>query len=110
MSFQNFERALSTRPDTLPASDHPLSGIAMTGADIVVQVLADQAVDTIFGYPGARTLLVHDALLEDPDLNHYLVRHEQGAAHAADGYARTTNKVGVLNSPRCSAASWASSF
>ncbi|PLX85413.1 MAG: acetolactate synthase, large subunit, biosynthetic type [Desulfuromonas sp.] len=66
-----------------------------TGAQILLECLKLEGVDTIFGYPGARTLLVHDALMEDPDIKHYLVRHEQGAAHAADGYARTTNKVGV---------------
>lgn len=66
-----------------------------TGAQILLECLKLEGVDTIFGYPGARTLLVHDALMDDPDIKHYLVRHEQGAAHAADGYARTTNKVGV---------------
>ena len=66
-----------------------------TGAQILLECLKEEGVDTIFGYPGAKTLLVHDALYDDPDLQHILVRHEQGAAHAADGYARTTGKVGV---------------
>jgi acetolactate synthase-1/2/3 large subunit len=66
-----------------------------TGAQILLECLKLEGVDTIFGYPGARTLLVHDALLDEPGINHILVRHEQGAAHAADGYARTTGKVGV---------------
>lgn len=66
-----------------------------TGAQILLECLKREGVDTIFGYPGARTLLVHDALLGDKELRHVLVRHEQGAAHAADGYARTTGKVGV---------------
>ncbi|ABQ24832.1 biosynthetic-type acetolactate synthase large subunit [Geotalea uraniireducens] len=66
-----------------------------TGAQILLECLKREGVDTIFGYPGAKTLLVHDALYDDPDLRHILVRHEQGAAHAADGYARTTGKVGV---------------
>jgi acetolactate synthase I/II/III large subunit len=66
-----------------------------TGAQILLECLKEEGVDTIFGYPGAKTLLVHDALYDDPDLRHILVRHEQGAAHAADGYARTTGKVGV---------------
>ncbi|BCR03880.1 acetolactate synthase [Desulfuromonas versatilis] len=65
------------------------------GAQILLECLKREGVDTIFGYPGARTLLVHDALMDDQDIRHYLVRHEQGAAHAADGYARTTGKVGV---------------
>lgn len=65
------------------------------GAQILLECLKLEGVDTIFGYPGAKTLLVHDALYDDPELRHILVRHEQGAAHAADGYARTTGKVGV---------------
>ncbi len=65
------------------------------GAEILLDCLKREGVDTIFGYPGARTLLVHDALMGDRELRHILVRHEQGAAHAADGYARTTGKVGV---------------
>ncbi len=66
-----------------------------TGAQILLECLKREGVDTIFGYPGARSLLVHDALMDDPDIRHILVRHEQAAAHAADGYARTTGKVGV---------------
>jgi acetolactate synthase-1/2/3 large subunit len=66
-----------------------------TGAQILLDCLNREGVDTIFGYPGARSLLVHDALMDDPDIRHILVRHEQAAAHAADGYARTTGKVGV---------------
>ncbi|HEY6839340.1 MAG TPA: biosynthetic-type acetolactate synthase large subunit [Geobacteraceae bacterium] len=66
-----------------------------TGAQILLECLKREGVDTIFGYPGAKTLLVHDAIYDDPDLCHILVRHEQGAAHAADGYARSTGKVGV---------------
>ena len=66
-----------------------------TGARILLECLKREGVNTIFGYPGARSLLVHDALMDDADIRHILVRHEQGAAHAADGYARTTGKVGV---------------
>ena len=66
-----------------------------TGAQILLDCLKQEGVDTIFGYPGARTLLVHDALMDEKEIRHILVRHEQGAAHAADGYARTTGKVGV---------------
>lgn len=65
------------------------------GAQILLDCLKAEGVDVIFGYPGARTLQVHDALMLDTDIRHILVRHEQGAAHAADGYARTTGKVGV---------------
>ncbi len=66
-----------------------------TGAQILLDCLKREGVDIIFGYPGARSLLVHDALMDDPDIRHILVRHEQAAAHAADGYARTTGKAGV---------------
>jgi len=66
-----------------------------TGAQILIECLKQEGVDTIFGYPGARTLLLHDTLMDDREIAHILVRHEQGAAHAADGYARTTGKVGV---------------
>jgi len=66
-----------------------------TGAQILLDCLKQEGVDTIFGYPGGRSLLVHDALMDDQDIKHILVRHEQGAAHAADGYARTTGKVGI---------------
>ncbi len=66
-----------------------------TGAQILLDCLKQEGVNTIFGYPGGRSLLVHDALMDDKDIQHILVRHEQGAAHAADGYARTTGKVGV---------------
>ncbi len=65
------------------------------GAQILLECLKQEGVDTIFGYPGGRSLLVHDALLDDQEIRHVLVRHEQGASHAADGYARTTGKVGV---------------
>lgn len=66
-----------------------------SGAQILLDCLKQEGVDTIFGYPGGRSLLVHDALMDDRDIKHILVRHEQGASHAADGYARTTGQVGV---------------
>jgi acetolactate synthase-1/2/3 large subunit len=65
-----------------------------TGSDIILQTLKEQGTDVIFGYPGANTLPIHDRLAESP-IQHYLMRHEQAAAHAADGYARATGKVGV---------------
>ena len=68
----------------------------MTGAEIVVQALVDQGVDTLFGYPGGAVLPIYDALFHQPKLNHVLVRHEQGATHAAEGYARSTGKPGVV--------------
>jgi len=66
-----------------------------SGAEILLDCLKREGVDTVFGYPGARSLLVHDALMDDPDIRHILVRHEQAAAHAADGYSRTTGRTGV---------------
>ncbi|MCX5845989.1 MAG: biosynthetic-type acetolactate synthase large subunit [Deltaproteobacteria bacterium] len=64
------------------------------GADIIIQILREEGVDVIFGYPGANTLPLHDRLTNS-QVRHYLMRHEQAAAHAADGYARATGKVGV---------------
>jgi acetolactate synthase-1/2/3 large subunit len=68
----------------------------MTGAEIVIQALADQGVEHIFGYPGGAVLPIYDALFQQDKVKHVLVRHEQGAAHAAEGYARSTGKVGCL--------------
>jgi acetolactate synthase-1/2/3 large subunit len=67
----------------------------MTGAEIVVRALLDQGVTELFGYPGGAVLPIYDALHAEPRLRHILVRHEQGAGHAAEGYARSTGKVGV---------------
>ena len=68
----------------------------LTGAEIVIECLKEQGVDTVFGYPGGAILNVYDALYKhQKDLFHMLTSHEQGAAHAADGYARATGKVGV---------------
>ncbi|MCB1556798.1 MAG: acetolactate synthase 3 large subunit, partial [Alphaproteobacteria bacterium] len=66
----------------------------MTGAEIVIQALLDQGVDTIFGYPGGAVLPIYDALFKSQKIKHVLVRHEQAALHAAEGYARSTGKVG----------------
>ncbi|MBB6227057.1 acetolactate synthase-1/2/3 large subunit [Polymorphobacter multimanifer] len=68
----------------------------MTGAEIVVQALIDQGVDTIFGYPGGAVLPIYDALFAEGRIKHILVRHEQAAVHAAEGYARSSGKVGVV--------------
>ena len=67
----------------------------LTGAEIVVECLKEQGVDTVFGYPGGTILNVYDALYQHTEIRHILTSHEQGAAHAADGYARATGKVGV---------------
>ncbi len=68
----------------------------MTGAQMVVQALKDQGVDTVFGYPGGAVLPIYDAIFQQNDIRHILVRHEQGATHAAEGYARATGKPGVV--------------
>lgn len=68
----------------------------LTGAEIVIECLKEQGVDTVFGYPGGTILNIYDALYKhQSEINHILTSHEQGAAHAADGYARATGKVGV---------------
>ena len=67
----------------------------MTGARMVIQALKDQGVDTVFGYPGGAVLPIYDEIFQQNDIQHILVRHEQGAVHAAEGYARSTGKPGV---------------
>src|SRR5512134_4089577 len=68
----------------------------MTGAEMVIEALADQGIKHIFGYPGGAVLPIYDALFQQDKLQHILVRHEQGAVHAAEGYARSTGKVGAV--------------
>jgi acetolactate synthase-1/2/3 large subunit len=68
----------------------------MTGAEMVIEALADQGVEHLFGYPGGAVLPIYDALFHQQKLQHILVRHEQGAVHAAEGYARSTGKVGCV--------------
>src|SRR5918996_4101451 len=68
----------------------------MTGAEMVIEALADQGVKHLFGYPGGAVLPIYDAMFQQQKLKHILVRHEQGAVHAAEGYARTTGKVGCV--------------
>jgi len=69
--------------------------VELSGAEIVVQCLKDEGVEHIFGYPGGAVLHLYDAIFQQEDVKHILVRHEQGATHAADGYARSTGKPGV---------------
>ena len=69
---------------------------SLTGAQVVIQALVDQGVDVIFGYPGGAVLPLYDALFQQDRIRHILVRHEQAAVHAAEGYARSTGKVGVV--------------
>ena len=78
----------------------------LTGSQIVAECLIEQGVDTVFGYPGGTILNIYDALYQYQDkIHHILTSHEQGAAHAADGYARSTGKVGV-----CMAGSYESGY
>ena len=77
-----------TRADTPPQDP--------TGAEIVIRALKDQGVKHIFGYPGGAVLPIYDALFQNEGIEHILVRHEQGATHAAEGYARSTGKPGVV--------------
>ena len=67
----------------------------MKGAQILIELLKKEGVEVIFGYPGGAVIDIYDVIFETPEIQHVLVRHEQGAAHAADGYARSTGKVGV---------------
>jgi len=69
--------------------------VELSGAEIVVQALIDEGVEYVFGYPGGAVLHIYDALFKQDRVKHILVRHEQGASHAADGYARATGKCGV---------------
>jgi len=70
--------------------------VKLSGAEIVIQSLKDEGVEFVFGYPGGAVLHIYDAIHRQSDVEHILVRHEQGATHAADGYARSTGKPGVV--------------
>src|SRR5829696_349575 len=71
------------------------TGETLTGAEIVMRCLKAEGVEFVFGYPGGAVLHIYDAFFQQKDVRHILVRHEQGAVHAADGYARATGKPGV---------------
>src|SRR4249919_454380 len=73
-----------------------MSAEPICGADIVIKALVDQGVEVIFGYPGGAVLPIYDALFKQNALRHILVRQEGGAVHAAEGYARSTGRVGVV--------------
>ena len=68
----------------------------LSGAEIVVRALTDLGVEVVFGYPGGAVLPIYDALHQQQRIRHILVRHEQAAVHAAEGYARSSGKVGVV--------------
>ena len=76
--------------------DHPAKAEILLGAEVVIKALIEQGVEVIFGYPGGAVLPLYDALHRQDDIQHILVRHEQAAVHAAEGYARSTGKVGCV--------------
>ncbi len=78
------------------SSSQSAANQTMSGADMVIEALVEQGVDTIFGYPGGAVLPIYDAIFKQNKIKHILCRHEQGAAHAAEGYARSTGKTGVI--------------
>lgn len=80
---------MQTKPKAKTETDQ------MTGAEIVITALKEQGVEVMFGYPGGAVLPIYDALFTEPSIRHVLVRHEQGAGHAAEGYARSTGNAGV---------------
>ncbi|WP_337955145.1 biosynthetic-type acetolactate synthase large subunit [Enorma phocaeensis] len=88
------ERAMSGKPFG-PGSRTPHEGATMTGAQAVIASLEAEGVDVLFGYPGGQAIKIYDALYDSTKIHHILARHEQGAVHEADGYARATGRVGV---------------
>ena len=89
------QRAIEGRPFG-PGSKTEHEGKTMTGAQAIIASLEAEGVDTIFGYPGGQAIKIYDALYDSKKIHHVLARHEQGATHMADGYARATGKVGVV--------------
>ncbi|SNB64841.1 acetolactate synthase, large subunit [Arboricoccus pini] len=81
---------------TAPSVSHAHDPEPMTGSQVVLKALVEQGVEVIFGYPGGAVLPIYDALYREPRIKHILVRHEQAAVHAAEGYARSTGKVGCV--------------
>lgn len=88
-------RAIEGKPFG-PGSATEHEGRSMTGAQAIIASLEAEGVDTIFGYPGGQAIKIYDALYDSKKIRHVLARHEQGATHMADGYARATGKVGVV--------------
>ena len=78
-------------------SKTPKQGKTMKGAEAVVASLEAEGVDLVFGYPGGQAIKIYDALYDSDQIKHVLARHEQGAVHEADGYARATGNVGVVD-------------
>src|ERR1700694_2781828 len=94
-------RVCSRRGLTGPVSNGTASPVMthidqQSGAETLLRALREQGVEVIFGYPGGAVLPIYDALFQQNSIRHILVRHEQAAVHAAEGYARSTGKVGVV--------------
>ncbi len=87
---------MATKTKTKKTDSKAANGAEMTGSDLLLAVLKDLEVEHIFGYPGGAVLPIYDSLFKQNKLRHILVRHEQAAVHAAEGYARSTGKVGVV--------------
>lgn len=87
---------MNTRTDPDFPIVSPDTGSVLTGAQVLLHILIEAGVDTVFGYPGGAMLPLYDALYDEPRLRHVLVRHEQAAVHAAEGYARSTGRLGVV--------------
>ena len=83
-------------PDTITATHVDVQSQPMTGSEVVLQALVEQGVEVVFGYPGGAVLPLYDAIFKQDRIRHILVRHEQGAVHAAEGYARSSGRVGVV--------------
>jgi acetolactate synthase I/II/III large subunit len=83
-----------SKPTTVTRADAETG--AMTGSEVVLRALVEQGVEVVFGYPGGAVLPLYDAIFKQNSIRHILVRHEQGAVHAAEGYARSTGRVGVV--------------
>ena len=94
-SLARKQRAIEGKPFG-PGSNTDKQGTTMTGAQAIIASLEAEGVDTIFGYPGGQAIKIYDALYDSKKIRHVLARHEQGATHMADGYARATGKVGVV--------------
>ena len=82
--------------DPRPTAPIEVNEHALNGSQVVLKALEEQGVEVIFGYPGGAVLPIYDEIFKQEAIRHVLVRHEQGAAHAAEGYARSSGKVGVL--------------
>ncbi len=96
MSIEQTSRAPGPAQASGPAAKPtPDAAVERAGAELVLDALEEQGVEVIFGYPGGAVLPIYDALHARDRIRHILVRHEQGALHAAEGYARSTGKVGV---------------